>query len=536
MSDDRLRDGVTGEAPGSLPPLARSPDQANSEAGESRLPQPPTAAILPEPAGNQEPSLGANPDSGRSPAAMPFPTDVTQSAQMPMTPPGPGTWSYPQPGFVNWGYGSAPGQGWPQASGAPPAAGWPPNPGWPPPAYGWPPAYGQAPVWPYPTSYGAAGYAPPWGSAQPGTLEPPGRFHPVRPARPIASLAGRAAPRLYAAGWLLTVGGLALLVTLLAAAFAGLTAGAGPLATVALLEISLLATGAGSVAAGLAQGSQRRADGWQDYFGASPFLGLVAWLALSNAAALLLLVALDALALTPPTSASTLLVLLVNVAGYIGVVHLLAVRPGALSWSDIARPRHLALDPSDWFEPSAWGVGALQTGGQKAGRLIADAALGFGLAIPALIVTLILAGVLTTLLGMNNVSYESPIPITTDWDLWINLLSVAILAPIGEEIFFRGFTTNVWARSLTRQSAVMRAAIFFAAIHVINVDIPGQFDLSILIRAAFLAVAVRIPVAWGLAWIYARRRSIYASAALHMTYNGALILLVWWASHYVPGQ
>jgi membrane protease YdiL (CAAX protease family) len=150
--------------------------------------------------------------------------------------------------------------------------------------------------------------------------------------------------------------------------------------------------------------------------------------------------------------------------------------------------------------------------------------------------TLLLAAALTTLLGMDRVTYEGPIPASSTTDVLVSLLAAAILAPIGEEIFFRGFATNAWARSLTRNSAILRAAVFFAGIHVINVDIGGHSDPSILLRAAFLAVVVRLPVAWGLAWVFTRRRSIYASAFLHATYNAGLTLLAWWAINYTPGQ
>jgi membrane protease YdiL (CAAX protease family) len=105
---------------------------------------------------------------------------------------------------------------------------------------------------------------------------------------------------------------------------------------------------------------------------------------------------------------------------------------------------------------------------------------------------------------------------------------LAVVAPIGEEIFFRGFATNAWARSLKRNDAIVRAAVFFACVHIIN--LVGGVNADVFTRAAILAVAARIPVAWLLAWVYTRRRSIFASVALHGTYNGLLVLLVWWAS------
>jgi membrane protease YdiL (CAAX protease family) len=367
-------------------------------------------------------------------------------------------------------------------------------------------------------------------------MDPPRLSHPVTPTRPIASLAGRAEPDLYAAGWLLSVGALFALVALLAAALAGLTNGAAAVVVVALIEVSLLGLAAGFSSAAMAQSSQRRNDGWQDYFGPSPVLVLAAWLAISSAGVLLLDAAMDALSFSPPSSVATLLLLSVNVASYIGTVQLLVVRPGALSWSDMARPRHLAPDPTDWFEPSAWAAQTPQSSVRKRDRLATDIALGLGLAIPLMVGTLLLAAALTTLLGMDRVTYEGPIPASSTTDVLVSLLAAAILAPIGEEIFFRGFATNAWARSLTRNSAILRAAVFFAGIHVINVDIGGHSDPSILLRAAFLAVVVRLPVAWGLAWVFTRRRSIYASAFLHATYNAGLTLLAWWAINYTPGQ
>jgi membrane protease YdiL (CAAX protease family) len=349
------------------------------------------------------------------------------------------------------------------------------------------------------------------------------------PPRTIHSLEGRASPRLYAVGWLLSLVGLGTLIAIIAAGYFGITGGISGLAAVSVFELALALLSVGLVAASLAQSSQRRADGWQDYFGPSPFLVVLAWLSLSLAAELVVVAALDLVGISLATSVETLLVLLLNLGCYVALVHVVAVRPGALSWRDIVRPRRLAPDPSDWSFSNPWRSAPAEEPGTGAKAIGGDIALGLGLAIPGLVATLIFAGILAAILGVQSTDVSEPIPtLFPGWDLWITLLSLAVVAPIGEEIFFRGFATNAWARSLKRNDAIIRAAVFFACIHIIN--LVGAVDTDVLIRAAILAVAARIPVGWLLAWIYTRRRSIFASMALHGAYNGGLVLLVWWAS------
>ena len=453
------------------------------------------------------------------------------------------------------GYGAPPlGYGWPPAYGAPPY-GWPP--GYAPqlayptiPAYGWPPAYGSPPAPPpaYPAApgystappYGWA-YPPspwaypnpyiPWGYGPPPAAEAPGRLHPAVPPRRINSLRERARPRMYAAGWILTLVGLVALIAIITAGYAGLSQGAPGLAVASVFEVGLVLLSIGLVAASLAQGSQRKADGWLDYFGPSPFLVVPAWLSVSLAAELVLIGVIDLVGISLATSVETLLGLLVNVAGYLLLVQLVVVRPGALSWRDMARPLHLARDPSDGPVLYGWAGAPAQTAGQRRGTIAGDIGLALALAIPVLIGTLILTGILVAILGLQGVDLSGPSPrLLPGWDLWITLLAAAVVAPIGEEIFFRGFATNAWARSLTRNSAIIRAAVFFAFIHIIN--LVGAVGPDIFFRAAILAVGARIPVAWMLTWIYTRRRSIYASVTLHAAYNGSLVLLAWWVSRY----
>ncbi len=110
----------------------------------------------------------------------------------------------------------------------------------------------------------------------------------------------------------------------------------------------------------------------------------------------------------------------------------------------------------------------------------------------------------------------------------ITFISIAILIPIGEEVFFRGYVTNAWARSLSRPSALLRAGLFFAFIHVINTT---NTDFGTSLRVAAFNFGARVPVALALCWIYMRRRSLIASISLHGCYNGLIVLISFLATY-----
>jgi membrane protease YdiL (CAAX protease family) len=482
--------------------------------------------------------------------------EQAQPEQPQPAPAPPGFGGSSAPGWTSppgWQPGAPYTHGLPVYPGLAPGYGWPPptQPGWTPPvppslptypglASGWSPPAG-GPGWAYPPGAPAPGWgypAGPWSypyPAWPAVMQPPrgpapGKLHPVVPPRRLTSTAGRAAPRAYAAAWLLGVPGAVYVVAILAAAQSGLLQNMG-VAGSAALEAAFLAIAAGFICGAIAQTEQRRADGWQDYFGPSPMLLIGAWLPLTFASTLALEVLLGALELKLPDTVWTLVGVLLNLAVFVALIQATVVRPGALTWTDMARPKRLASDPADFsfsWSTLQWTTGAERRGGAAT---FGDMALGAGLGAPLMIATLIYTYVLALILGLRDVEVPpGPVPTSLPgWDLWIILVAAAVVAPIGEEVFFRGLATNVWARSLTRSAAIWRAAFVFASIHIINIAGPYS-DASVLLRLAVLAVAARIPVAWALSWVYTRRRSIYSSIALHATYNGCLVLLVWWVS------
>jgi membrane protease YdiL (CAAX protease family) len=396
---------------------------------------------------------------------------------------------------------------------------------------GWPPG-----AWPYPYPAAVAAWPPgfvPWGyvSAPPvaPVLEPPRKFHPVW-RRAFLSAEGRASPRLYLFGLILGVPGLVALLALWIGARSGLSLHGTAVPGLAIVEVVSVAAAIGLLSASLAQARQRRADGWRDYTGPAPLLAGGALLALTTCLYLPLEFVLSQAGVHLSVGGSTMVEVLLYLASYVGVVHFVVVKTGALTWSDIFKPRHLAPSQDEWTAApkapvyvDAWGRPMRQWRSQIAGGYVGDILWALSLLLPLFFVTAILAALLAVALGLRDVDITSPVTTTvTNLDRWITILAVAVVVPIGEEIFYRGFATNAWGRSLSRNSAILRAAFFFAAVHIINVT---TTDAGLSLRAAVFNIAVRIPVAVALTWLYMRRRSIVASATLHGSYNGLIVIL-----------
>jgi hypothetical protein len=301
------------------------------------------------------------------------------------------------------------------------------------------------------------------------------------------SLEGRSAPALYLVGWVGSLMGLGLiLVSILAAGGA-----AAPwlfLAGLVMVTLGLLAaTGSQALERG------RRTD--LAYRGPSPVLAFLAVIAVTLIATVAVLAPLAALGLDPQSPVATTVALLITMLAYIGVVRLVVVGPGALSWADMG----LHATPS---------------------AAVRDLAIGALLAVPVLIVTLVLGGLLARFLEPA----PSPLPDVSDsMGLVANLVTAAILAPIGEELFFRGFATTAWARAIGPAPAIIRGAAFFAIAHVITL-----FDASFATgaqRALFSFVAL-LPVGIVLGWLFLARKSLYAAIGLHSAFNAIQVVVL----------
>jgi membrane protease YdiL (CAAX protease family) len=306
------------------------------------------------------------------------------------------------------------------------------------------------------------------------------------------SLEGRRVPALYLVGWVGSVMGLAVLLV------SFLASGTGPARWLFLAGVVVFGLGLIAAAGSQAIERSRRLD--LPYRGPSPVLAFIAAIALTLILVVVVLAPLSALGIDAASPAATTLSLVLTMLAYVVVVRLLVVGPGALTWLEMGVRR-----------PDA--------------SAIRELLIGAVLALPVLVLTITVSLVLGVFLERT----PSPLPTAGDvGGLLFNLVSAAIIAPIGEELFFRGFATTAWYRSLGAAApAIIRGALFFSLAHVLT-----QLDESFAIgaqRALFSFLAL-LPAGIALGWVYLTRRSLYAVIGLHGAFNGIQVVLAFLAA------
>ena len=113
------------------------------------------------------------------------------------------------------------------------------------------------------------------------------------------------------------------------------------------------------------------------------------------------------------------------------------------------------------------------------GRALTDLAGGALWALPVIVATIPIAALLTAIFPVEPVS---PLPPAGEpLGLLANLVAGAIIAPVGEEILFRGFATTAWAQDLGPRRALVRGAIFFAAVHVLTVAATSVVSVLVMV-------------------------------------------------------
>jgi membrane protease YdiL (CAAX protease family) len=333
------------------------------------------------------------------------------------------------------------------------------------------------------------------GDPGPPELEPgPPELDPASPAaRPglrMFSLDGRHAPGLYLVGWLSSLLGVATI-------FVVLLGQPSDVAGALLLGLGTLLLTTGLAAAAGSQAIERQVAGNLRYRGPSPFLLFGANVSLTLLLELVAVLPLNALGVRAGSSLEVLVGLLILDGGAILLVALLVVGSGSLSWQEMGLPaRSLHLS--------------------TLAGLLRELLEGMFLAVPVLFVTILLGTVLIALLGTAP---AGPLPPAhTAGDAIVNLVSGVLIAPFGEELFYRGFATTAWVRGMGPRAGILRAALLFALAHVLT--------LSGTPSAAFIAFATRLPVALALGWIFVRRGSLVSSFGLHAMYNAIPLILV----------
>jgi membrane protease YdiL (CAAX protease family) len=293
-------------------------------------------------------------------------------------------------------------------------------------------------------------------------------------------------PALYFVAWLLSLGGIALI-------FVGLLAGSRTWTPVLVLG-GLFSFAVGLTAAAGYQLVARRSRPAGAYRGPSPLLLFGIVLAFAQ----LIFGPLVLLGLAYETTTGVFVGALAISGGYIGTVSLLVVRSGALSWRDMRFP-----DRSAWAVP----------------QLVRDVALGVATMPGAILLSGLLGGIVAAQLG---VELQSPIPQPRNGaDLVAFVLTGVVVAPLGEELFFRGYALTAWQQDLGARAALVRSSIFFAAAHLLNLTARTAGEGLAL---AFVTFIIYLPLGFLLGWLF-QRRGIVASIAGHAAANGTVVLL-----------
>ena len=310
---------------------------------------------------------------------------------------------------------------------------------------------------------------------------------PARPGAGTFTIEGRAAPALFVVGWLATlIGSVAIFVSLLAGASG---------ARLVVLVVGLILLSVGLIAGAGSQAIERRARAAGAYTGPSPLLVFAASIPLTILATAAAGLGLSALGIDVRSPGAAVAAVSIQALIYVGLIRLLVIDAGALRWAELGIRR---------FDR----------------RALAELAGGALWAVPVIFATAILAALITRFV---SVTPESPLPPTgTVPGFLLNLLAGAVIAPIGEELFFRGFAMTAWLPDIGARRALIRVALFFAAAHVLTIAGSSAEQAFAL---AFVAFTSRIPVAIALGWLFLKRRSIWAPIGLHATFNGILLAL-----------
>jgi membrane protease YdiL (CAAX protease family) len=314
----------------------------------------------------------------------------------------------------------------------------------------------------------------------------------------LLQLAGREAPALYVIGLLATVVGASALV----AGFAG--------AGVGLAIVALVLIGVGGIALSGASALQRRVDtpvaGWRGPGPLAIFWTTIPWALLAQVLLAALFTALGAATVLSTPLGTLALAAASNLATAL-IIGLVVVGSGAVRWRDLilATP---AASPKTLPAPD------------RRGGLAGDLLWGVALALPILTA----AGLFATLV-LNGTGLSAPVvlpPAMSGVDLAANVLTAGLIAPIGEELLYRGVIAQAWARQSSARRAILFSAIVFAFAHTLTVGGTSVADAASVAAVAFV---VRLPLGIALGWLWIRRRSIVATIALHAAYNLAIVAL-----------
>jgi membrane protease YdiL (CAAX protease family) len=137
-------------------------------------------------------------------------------------------------------------------------------------------------------------------------------------------------------------------------------------------------------------------------------------------------------------------------------------------------------------------------------------AIGLGLSVPAWIGAQVIGAVVIRLLELVGVRPDVGVAeeALARADPSVLVVALVIVAPVAEEVFFRGVAYNAWLREYGPTRALVGSAVLFGFIHG-----------SVFLFAPIVALGVV------LALVYRRTGSLPAVIALHAGFNGITVAL-----------
>jgi membrane protease YdiL (CAAX protease family) len=130
------------------------------------------------------------------------------------------------------------------------------------------------------------------------------------------------------------------------------------------------------------------------------------------------------------------------------------------------------------------------------------AGIGFGV-VGFLVIAAVGAAWVTLLQWLGLPTPPQPVePVLGAVHPLVVVFATVILAPVAEEIFFRGVAFTAWTREYGRRRAYLGSAVVFALIHL---SLPSVLPIFLL--------------GLGLAWVYERTRSLLSAILIHATFN-----------------
>lgn len=142
--------------------------------------------------------------------------------------------------------------------------------------------------------------------------------------------------------------------------------------------------------------------------------------------------------------------------------------------------------------------------------LLRSILLGAALSVPAWIAAQVIQVAVVALLSRFGLQPDTGIAerAIASVDPVVLVVALVIVAPIAEEVFFRGIVFNAWEREYGAQRAVYGSALLFAVIHGSIFNLLPIFVLGVLLAA-----------------FYRRTRSLPGSMALHAGFNAISVVL-----------